>query len=131
MEEIGKLRGGHNPLPQTSWERRRQLDHQLLFTSSGIGVTWRWRVLLKGMLPPEGLKSSLARPFLRYLYSNHTSQLETMDNTDAMITYNKHVFLVKQEDEEKKIVMVGFFYDRGEMPGGLLKGTKIDSSAFC
>lgn len=55
MEEIGKLRGGHNPLPQTSWERRRQLDHQLLFTSSGIEVTWRWRVLLKGMLPPEGL----------------------------------------------------------------------------
>ncbi|KAK9219891.1 hypothetical protein WN943_008538 [Citrus x changshan-huyou] len=37
----------------------------------------------------------------------------------------------RQADEEKKIVMVGFFYDRGEMPGGLLKGTKIDSSAFC
>lgn len=54
-----------------------------------------------------------------------------MDNTDAMITYNKHVFLVKQEDEEKKIVLVRFFYDRGEIPGGLLKGTKIDSSAFC
>lgn len=52
-----------------------------------------------------------------------------MENIAKMITYNKHVFLGKQADEEKKIVKVGFFYDRGEMLGGLLKGTKIDCSA--
>ncbi|KAL9446485.1 hypothetical protein AB3S75_014200 [Citrus x aurantiifolia] len=52
-----------------------------------------------------------------------------MENIAAMITYNKYVFLGKQADEEKKIVKVGFFYDRGEMLGGLLKGTKIDCSA--
>lgn len=48
-----------------------------------------------------------------------------MDNTDAMITYNKYVFLVKLVDEGKKIVKADFFYDRGEVHGGLLKGTKI------
>lgn len=64
MEEIGKLRGGYNPLPQTSWERRGQLDHQLLFTSSGIGVTWRFLLNFKGHAPTGKLVEFFATAIL-------------------------------------------------------------------
>lgn len=36
---------------------------------------------------------------------------------------------MKKLDEHKKIVKVEFFYDPGELIGGLLKGAKLDTSA--
>ena len=37
---------------------------------------------------------------------------------------------MNQLDEHMKIVKVEFFYDRGELLGGLLKGTAMDGPAI-
>lgn len=35
---------------------------------------------------------------------------------------------LKQLDEQEKIIKIEFFFDRGELLGGLLRGASLDSS---
>ena len=38
-----------------------------------------------------------------------------------------HISLLEQVDEQMKVLKVEFFFDRGELLGGLMKGAKLGS----
>ncbi|KAK0575771.1 hypothetical protein LWI29_006706 [Acer saccharum] len=128
MQELGKLGGGYNPLLQSSLpeelmsynpaEYDANSSHKAFITTFPRGFALEILQVYKG--PPLIVFKFRHWGYMEGPFRGHAP------TGDLVEFFGIGIFEV---NEEMKIVKVEFFYDRGELLGGLLKGAKIDSSS--
>ncbi|XP_021284518.1 pathogen-related protein-like [Herrania umbratica] len=129
MEGIQKLGGGYNPQLQTSLpeefrcydpdKETSESSHRAFTTTFPRGFALEVLKVYTG--PPEIVYKFRHWGYNEGPFKGHAPTGELVE------FYGMAIFEV---DEEMKIVRVEFFYDRGELLGGLLKGATMDSSAL-
>ncbi|KAH7525167.1 hypothetical protein FEM48_Zijuj06G0196200 [Ziziphus jujuba var. spinosa] len=128
LKEIGKLGGGYIPLLQTSlpessrgydpYKETSESSHKAFTTTFPRGFALEVLHVYSG--PPVIVYKFRHWGYMEGPFKDHapTGQLVEF--------YGMAIF---ELDEHKKIVKVEFFYDPGELIGGLLKGAKLETSA--
>ncbi|XP_052484950.1 pathogen-related protein [Gossypium raimondii] len=129
MMEIKKLGGGYNPQLQTSlpeelrcYDPEKETDessHKAFVTTFPRGFAFEVLKVYTG--PPE-----IVLKFRHWGYNEGPFKSHAPTG-DLVEFYGVAIYRV---DEGMKIGRVEFFYERGELLGGLLKGAAIDSSAM-
>lgn len=128
LEEIGKLGGGYNPLLQTSLpenlrgynpdKETAESSHKAFTTTFPRGFALEVLQVYSG--PPEIVYKFRHWGYMEGPFQGHAPTGELVE------VYGMSIFTV---DENKKIVKVEFFYDPGQLLGGLLKGEKLGTSS--
>ncbi|KAE8100459.1 hypothetical protein FH972_018355 [Carpinus fangiana] len=129
LEEIGKLGGGYNPLLQTSLPEKfraynpdgetTESSHRTFTTTFPRGFALEILHVYSG--PPVIVYKFRHWGYMEGPFKGHAPTGERVE------LYGMAIFEV---DEEKRVVKVEFFYDPGQLLGGLLKGTaSLDGSA--
>ncbi|KAB2093072.1 hypothetical protein E1A91_A02G075500v1 [Gossypium mustelinum] len=129
MMEIKKLGGGYNPQLQTSlpqelrcYDPEKETDessHKAFVTAFPRGFAFEVLKVYTG--PPE-----IVLKFRHWGYNEGPFKGHAPTG-DLVEFYGVAIY---QVDEDMKIGRVEFFYERGELLGGLLKGAAIESSAM-
>ncbi|XP_022773349.1 pathogen-related protein-like [Durio zibethinus] len=129
MEGIGKLGGGYNPQLQTSLpeefrcydpdKETSESSHRAFTTTFPRGFALEILKVYAG--PPE-----IVYKFRHWGYNE--GPFKGHAPTGDLVEF--YGIAIMEVDEEMKIVRVEFFYERGELLGGLLKGAPMDSSAL-
>jgi hypothetical protein len=92
-----------------------------------------WRALSKAMPQLEKGLNSMEWPFLRlpFMFFLLHVIMSTCSSKFGFVLFTVIVVFctTKQVDEEMRVVKVEFFYDPGQLLGGLLKGVSLDGSA--
>ncbi|KAJ0976947.1 hypothetical protein J5N97_012421 [Dioscorea zingiberensis] len=127
LEEKLQLGGGYNSLLQTSLpeelraynpaKETRSSSHEAFTTAFRRGFALEIVHVYSG--PPTIVYKFRHWGFMEGPFKGHAP------TGDIVELYGMAIFHV---DDEMKIERVEFFYDPGELLGGLLKGTKIESS---
>ncbi|PSS31731.1 Pathogen-related protein [Actinidia chinensis var. chinensis] len=128
LEEIAtKLGGGYNPLLQTSLPKKfrgydpdedtAESSHKAFITTFPRGFALEVLQVYSG--PPVIVYKFRHWGFMEGPFKGHAPTGEMVE------FYGMAIF---ELDEHSKIVKVEFFYDRGELLGGLLKGASSDVS---
>ncbi|KAK9269950.1 hypothetical protein L1049_025523 [Liquidambar formosana] len=128
MEEIGKLGGGYNPLLQTSLpEKFRSYNpdvetadssHKAFTTTFPRGFALEIVHVYSG--PPVIVYKFRHWGYMEGPYKGHAP-------TGEMVQF--YAMAIFEVDEHMKVIKVEFFYDPGELLGGLLKGASTDISS--
>ncbi|XP_034228460.1 pathogen-related protein-like isoform X1 [Prunus dulcis] len=128
LEEIGKLGGGYNPLLQTSLpenlrgynpdKETAESSHKAFTTTFPRGFALEVLQVYSG--PPEIVYKFRHWGYMEGPFQGHAPTGELVE------VYGMSIFTV---DEHNKIVKVEFFYDPGQLLGGLLKGEKLGTSS--
>ncbi|KAM1042659.1 hypothetical protein ACFX1S_034209 [Malus domestica] len=128
IEEIGKLGGGYNPLLQTSLpeklrgynpdEETAESSHKAFTTTFPRGFALEVLQVYSG--PPEIIYKFRHWGYMEGPFKGHAPTGEMVE------VFGMAIFTV---DEHNKIVKVEFFYDPGQLLGGLLKGAKLGTSS--
>lgn len=128
LEEIGKLGGGYNPLLQTSLpenlrgynpdEETSESSHKAFTTTFPRGFALEVLQVISG--PPQIVYKFRHWGYMEGPFKGHAPTGELVE------VYGMAIF---ELDEHEKIVKVEFFYDPGQLLGGLLKGAKVGSSS--
>ncbi|XVE60177.1 hypothetical protein DITRI_Ditri05aG0107100 [Diplodiscus trichospermus] len=129
MMEIKELGGGYNPHLQTSlpeelrcydpYKETAESSHRAFITTFPRGFALEVLKVYTG--PPEIVYKFRHWGYNEGPFKGHAPTGELVE------FFGIAIFEV---DEEMKIGKVEFFYDRGELLGGLLKGATMDSSAL-
>ncbi|KAH1096740.1 hypothetical protein J1N35_013661 [Gossypium stocksii] len=129
MMDIKKLGGGYNPQLQTSlpeelrcYDPEKETDessHKAFVTTFPRGFAFEVLKVYTG--PPE-----IVLKFRHWGYNE--GPFKGHAPTGDLVEF--YGIAIYQVDEDMKIGRVEFFYERGELLGGLLKGAAIDSSAM-
>ncbi|XP_021819988.1 pathogen-related protein-like isoform X2 [Prunus avium] len=117
LEEIGKLGGGYNPLLQTSLPENLR-GYKAFTTTFPRGFALEVLQVYSG--PPEIVYKFRHWGYMEGPFQGHAPTGELVE------VYGMSIFTV---DENNKIVKVEFFYDPGQLLGGLLKGEKLGTSS--
>ncbi|EXC26591.1 hypothetical protein L484_003537 [Morus notabilis] len=126
LEEKRKLGGGYNSLLQTSLpekfrcynpaEETADSSHQAFTTTFPRGFALEVVRVYSG--PPVIVYKFRHWGYMEGPFKGHAP-------TEEMVQlFGMAIF---ELDEQEKIVRVEFFYDRGELLGGLMKGVKLDN----
>ncbi|KAB1220942.1 Pathogen-related protein [Morella rubra] len=128
LEEIGKLGGGYNPLLQTSLPEKfrsynpdketSESSHRAFTTTFPRGFALEVLQVYSG--PPVIVYKFRHWGYMEGPFKGHAP------TGDIVEFYGMAIFEV---DEQMKVIKVEFFYDPGELLGGLLKGASLDGSA--
>ncbi|CAL9019983.1 unnamed protein product [Prunus brigantina] len=128
LEEIGKLGGGYNPLLQTSLpenlraynpeKETSESSHKAFTTTFPRGFALEILQVYSG--PPEIVYKFRHWGYMEGPFKGHAPTGELVE------VYGMSIFTV---DEHNKIVKIEFFYDPGQLLGGLLKGEKLGTSS--
>ncbi|KAL6218111.1 PREDICTED: pathogen-related protein-like [Fragaria vesca subsp. vesca] len=128
LEEIGKLGGGYNPLLQTSLPESlrgynpdvetSESSHKAFTTTFPRGFALEILQVISG--PPQIVYKFRHWGYMEGPFKNHAPTGELVE------IYGMAIF---ELDENEKIVKVEFYYDPGQLLGGLLKGAKVGSSS--
>ncbi|KAH0976722.1 hypothetical protein GBA52_026441 [Prunus armeniaca] len=128
LEEIGKLGGGYNPLLQTSLpenlraynpeKETSESSHKAFTTTFPRGFALEILQVYSG--PPEIVYKFRHWGYMEGPFKDHAPTGELVE------VYGMSIFTV---DEHNKIVKIEFFYDPGQLLGGLLKGEKLGTSS--
>ncbi|MBA0702543.1 hypothetical protein Goari_020505 [Gossypium aridum] len=129
FKTIDKLGGGYNPQLQTSlpeelrcYDPEKETDessHKAFVTTFPRGFAFEVLKVYTG--PPEIVLNFRHWGYNEGPFKGHAP------TGDLVEFYGVAIY---QVDEDMKIGRVEFFYERGELLGGLLKGAAIDSSAM-
>nr|QOJ53932.1 pathogenesis-related protein [Panax notoginseng] len=127
MEEIGKLGGGYNAMLQTKLPENYQCynpteesadsSHIVFTTAFPRGFALEILQVYSG--PPVIVYKFRHWGYMEGPFKGHAPTGEMTE------FYGIAIFAL---DEDSKIVKVEFFYDRGELLGGLMKGGTTDNS---
>ncbi|XP_021819997.1 pathogen-related protein-like isoform X1 [Prunus avium] len=117
LEEIGKLGGGYNPLLQTSLPENLR-GYKAFTTTFPRGFALEILHVYSG--PPEIVYKFRHWGYMEGPFKGHAPTGELVE------VYGMSIFTV---DEHNKIVKIEFFYDPGQLLGGLLKGEKLGTSS--
>lgn len=129
LEEKRKLGGGYNPLLQTSLPEKFRaynpdgetaISSHLAFTTA-FPRGFALEILQVYSGPPVILYKFRHWGYMEGPFKGHAPTGERIE------VFGMAIF---EQDEHSKIVKVEFFYDRGELLGGLLKGTAMDGPAI-
>ncbi|XP_059430877.1 pathogen-related protein-like [Corylus avellana] len=128
LEEIGKLGGGYNPLLQTSLPEKfrgynpdgetAESSHRTFTTTFPRGFALEILHVYSG--PPVIVYKFRHWGYMEGPFKGHAPTGERVE------LYGMAIFEV---DEEMRVVKVEFFFDPGQLLGGLLKGASLDGSA--
>ncbi|GMY29401.1 pathogen-related protein-like [Fagus crenata] len=128
LEEIGKLGGGYNPLLQTSLpeklrgynpdEETADSSHRAFTTTFPRGFALEILQVYTG--PPLIVFKFRHWGYMEGPFKGHAPTGEIIE------LYGMAIF---ELDEQMRVVKVEFFYDPGQLLGGLLKGASLDGSA--
>ncbi|PRQ24846.1 putative NTF2-like domain-containing protein [Rosa chinensis] len=128
LEEIGKLGGGYNPLLQTTLPENlrgynpdvetSESSHKAFTTTFPRGFALEILQVISG--PPQIVYKFRHWGYMEGPFKGHAPTGELVE------VYGMAIF---ELDENEKIVKVEFFYDPGQLLGGLLKGAKVGSSS--
>ncbi|KAG8499431.1 hypothetical protein CXB51_005898 [Gossypium anomalum] len=129
MVEIKKVGGGYNPQLQTSLpeelrcydpeKETHESSHKAFVTAFPRGFAFEVLKVYTG--PPE-----IVLKFRHWGYNE--GPFKGHAPTGDLVEF--YGIAIYQVDEDMKIGRVEFFYERGELLGGLLKGAAIESSAM-
>ncbi|XP_031393499.1 pathogen-related protein-like [Punica granatum] len=129
LEEKWKLGGGYNSLLQTSLPEKfrcynpadETVDsaHQAFTTAFPRSFALEILEVYSG--PPDIVYKFRHWGFMEGPFKGHAPTGEMVE------LYGMAIFKM---DENKKIIKVEFFYDRGELLGGLIKGATMDTSSL-
>ncbi|OMO77329.1 hypothetical protein COLO4_25227 [Corchorus olitorius] len=129
MKDLKELGGGYNPQLQTSLPEELRVynpaketsesSHTAFTTAFPRGFALEILKVYSG--PPEIVYKFRHWGHMEGPFKGHSATGELVE------FYGMAIFEV---DEDMKIVRVDFFYERGELLGGLLRGPKLDSSAL-
>ncbi|MBA0855723.1 hypothetical protein Goshw_018023 [Gossypium schwendimanii] len=129
FKTIDKLGGGYNPQLHTSlpeelrcYDPEKETDgssHKAFVTTFPRGFAFEVLKVYTG--PPE-----IVLKFRHWGYNE--GPFKGHAPTEDLVEF--YGVAIYQVDEDMKIGRVEFFYERGELLGGLLKGAAIDSSAM-
>ncbi|ONH89870.1 hypothetical protein PRUPE_8G020900 [Prunus persica] len=125
---MGKLGGGYNPLLQTSLpehlrgynpeKETSESSHKAFTTTFPRGFALEILQVYSG--PPEIVYKFRHWGYVEGPFKGHAPTGELVE------VYGMSIFTV---DEHNKIVKIEFFYDPGQLLGGLLKGEKLGTSS--
>ncbi|XP_075651286.1 pathogen-related protein-like [Castanea sativa] len=128
LEEIGKLGGGYNPLLQTSLPEKLRVynpdketaasSHKVFTTTFPRGFALEILQVYTG--PPVMVYKFRHWGYMEGPFKGHIPTGEIIE------LFGIAIFEV---DEQMRVVKVEFFYDPGQLLGGLLKGTSLDGSS--
>ncbi|KAK4600957.1 hypothetical protein RGQ29_010512 [Quercus rubra] len=128
LEEIGKLGGGYNPLLQTSLPEKLRVynpdeetaasSHKVFTTTFPRGFALEILQVYTG--PPVMVYKFRHWGYMEGPFKGHAP------TGDIIELFGIAIFEV---DEQMRVVKVEFFYDPGQLLGGLLKGTILDGSS--
>lgn len=155
MEEIGKLGGGYNPLLQTSLPEKfrsynpdketSESSHRAFTTTFPRGFALEVLQVYSG--PPVIVYKFRHWGYMEGPFKGHAPTGDIVEFYGMAIfevalellcsrlccclyfLWSNSFFFSKQVDEQMKVIKVEFFYDPGELLGGLLKGASLDGSA--
>ncbi|XVE95654.1 hypothetical protein REPUB_Repub02eG0117200 [Reevesia pubescens] len=129
MEGIQKLGGGYNPQLQTSLpeefrcydpdKETAESSHRAFTTAFPRGFALEILKVYTG--PPE-----IVYKFRHWGYNE--GPFKGHAPTGELVEF--YGIAIMEVDEEMKVARVEFFYERGELLGGLLKGAPLGSSAL-
>ncbi|XP_009360747.2 pathogen-related protein [Pyrus x bretschneideri] len=128
IEEIGKIGGGYNSFLQTSLPEKLRgynpdeetAESSLKSFTTTFPRGFALEVLQVYSGPPEIVYKFRHWGYMEGPFKGHAPTGEMVE------FFGMAIFTV---DEHKKIVKVEFFYDPGQLLGGLLKGAKLGNSS--
>ncbi|XP_068325296.1 pathogen-related protein-like [Pyrus communis] len=128
IEEIGKIGGGYNSFLQTSLPEKLRgynpdeetAESSLKSFTTTFPRGFALEVLQVYSGPPEIIYKFRHWGYMEGPFKGHAPTGEMVE------FFGMAIFTV---DEHKKIVKVEFFYDPGQLLGGLLKGAKLGNSS--